>query len=139
MVRDKAGRKMSKSLGNVIDPLHVINGITLEQLLADLQVSAAFHPRWACSARADLVRLRIIGRKCWTARAEEGGEGTEEGVPEGHPHLWRRRTALHVGLVPPAGPTDQHGRAACRVVPSLLQQGVECCPLRTPAAGDHRR
>ncbi|OWZ04365.1 Valyl-tRNA synthetase, partial [Phytophthora megakarya] len=37
MVRDKAGRKMSKSLGNVIDPLHVINGISLEQLLSDLQ------------------------------------------------------------------------------------------------------
>lgn len=38
MVRDKAGRKMSKSLGNVIDPLHVIHGITLDQLLSDLMV-----------------------------------------------------------------------------------------------------
>lgn len=38
MVRDKAGRKMSKSLGNVIDPLHVIDGISLEQLVADLMV-----------------------------------------------------------------------------------------------------
>ena len=27
MVRDAHGRKMSKSLGNVIDPLHVIEGI----------------------------------------------------------------------------------------------------------------
>ena len=33
MVRDKYGRKMSKSLGNVIDPLEVINGCTLEDLL----------------------------------------------------------------------------------------------------------
>ncbi|KIY92271.1 valyl-tRNA synthetase [Monoraphidium neglectum] len=32
MVRDAHGRKMSKSLGNVIDPLHVIEGITLEGL-----------------------------------------------------------------------------------------------------------
>jgi valyl-tRNA synthetase len=32
MVRDAHGRKMSKSLGNVIDPMDVINGITLEGL-----------------------------------------------------------------------------------------------------------
>ncbi|XP_041371023.1 valine--tRNA ligase-like [Gigantopelta aegis] len=32
MVRDAHGRKMSKSLGNVIDPIDVIHGITLEKL-----------------------------------------------------------------------------------------------------------
>jgi valyl-tRNA synthetase len=32
MVRDKYGRKMSKSLGNVLDPIHVMEGITLAQL-----------------------------------------------------------------------------------------------------------
>ncbi|CAI5467133.1 unnamed protein product [Closterium sp. Yama58-4] len=37
MVRDAHGRKMSKSLGNVIDPLEVINGITLQQLQANLE------------------------------------------------------------------------------------------------------
>eukprot|EP00592_Proboscia_alata_P007361 CAMPEP_0194354082 /NCGR_PEP_ID=MMETSP0174-20130528/2268_1 /TAXON_ID=216777 /ORGANISM="Proboscia alata, Strain PI-D3" /LENGTH=1086 /DNA_ID=CAMNT_0039122851 /DNA_START=57 /DNA_END=3317 /DNA_ORIENTATION=- len=36
MVRDKEGRKMSKSLGNVIDPLEVIHGCSLESLLAKL-------------------------------------------------------------------------------------------------------
>ncbi|XP_068655538.1 valine--tRNA ligase, mitochondrial 1 [Aristolochia californica] len=32
MIRDAHGRKMSKSLGNVIDPLEVVNGISLEGL-----------------------------------------------------------------------------------------------------------
>ncbi|XP_059826939.1 valine--tRNA ligase [Hypanus sabinus] len=36
IVRDAHGRKMSKSLGNVIDPLDVITGITLEGLHAQL-------------------------------------------------------------------------------------------------------
>ncbi|KAM8952751.1 valine--tRNA ligase [Pelodytes ibericus] len=39
VVRDAHGRKMSKSLGNVIDPLDVISGITLEGLYAQLQDS----------------------------------------------------------------------------------------------------
>lgn len=37
IVRDAHGRKMSKSLGNVVDPIHVIEGITLEGLHATLQ------------------------------------------------------------------------------------------------------
>lgn len=37
MVRDKEGRKMSKSLGNVIDPLEVINGCQLDDLYQKIE------------------------------------------------------------------------------------------------------
>ncbi|RUS22107.1 hypothetical protein BC937DRAFT_90361 [Endogone sp. FLAS-F59071] len=39
MIRDSQGRKMSKSLGNVIDPLHVIDGVNLETLRDGLRAS----------------------------------------------------------------------------------------------------
>ncbi|KAK8844864.1 hypothetical protein M9Y10_021035 [Tritrichomonas musculus] len=37
LVRDAQGRKMSKSLGNVVNPIHVINGIELQDLIDNLK------------------------------------------------------------------------------------------------------
>ena len=37
MIRDKYGRKMSKSLGNVIDPLEVINGCDLDTMIEKIK------------------------------------------------------------------------------------------------------
>eukprot|EP00492_Amphilonche_elongata_P004709 TRINITY_DN5072_c0_g1_i1.p4 TRINITY_DN5072_c0_g1~~TRINITY_DN5072_c0_g1_i1.p4 ORF type:complete len:58 (+),score=7.75 TRINITY_DN5072_c0_g1_i1:303-476(+) len=36
MVKDRKGGKMSKSKGNVIDPLHIINGVDLNTLIGEL-------------------------------------------------------------------------------------------------------
>lgn len=56
MVRDSHGRKMSKSLGNVIDPIDVIQGVTLEALhqqLAKSNLDAREHERARQSQKED--------------------------------------------------------------------------------------
>ncbi|KAM3716824.1 putative valine--tRNA ligase [Dirofilaria immitis] len=40
LVRDENGRKMSKSLGNVIDPMDVVDGISLQKMLERLDKSS---------------------------------------------------------------------------------------------------
>ncbi|CAL1538697.1 unnamed protein product [Lymnaea stagnalis] len=55
MVRDAHGRKMSKSLGNVIDPLDIVNGITLEKLHKRLE-EGNLNPREINVAHAGLTK-----------------------------------------------------------------------------------
>ena len=53
MIDDAHGRKMSRSLGNAIDPIEVINGISLEGLHKSLEdgVSSAIN----CGMLYDLL------------------------------------------------------------------------------------
>lgn len=37
MVRDSRGEKMSKSKGNIVDPVDLIRGATLEKLASDIR------------------------------------------------------------------------------------------------------
>ncbi|CAM6095914.1 unnamed protein product [Calypogeia fissa] len=51
MVRDAHGRKMSKSLGNVIDPVDIIRGVTLEELHKTLE-GGNLDPKEVAKAKA---------------------------------------------------------------------------------------
>ena len=63
MVRDAHGRKMSKSLGNVIDPLHVIHGITLEELGKTLE-GGNLDPKEVEKAKAGQKSDYPQGKEC---------------------------------------------------------------------------
>jgi len=74
MVRDAHGRKMSKSLGNVIDPIDVIEGITLKDLQARLH-------------EGNLPEKEIV----------KAAQGQEKDFPEGIPQCGA--DALRFGLL----------------------------------------
>ena len=59
MIRDAHGRKMSKSLGNVIDPVDVIHGISLEDLHKTLE-GGNLDKKEMAKAREGQVRCLLV-------------------------------------------------------------------------------
>lgn len=78
MIRDKFGRKMSKSLGNVVDPREIIDGATLEELIDKLnkgnldprevekakQGKIADFPNGIPECGADALRFGLLAYTC---------------------------------------------------------------------------
>ena len=113
IVRDAEGQKMSKSKGNMLDPLDLIDGITLETLVEKSHRGPDATP----STGEAIEKLR---RKQY---------------PERHPGVRRRRAALHVRLARDVRPHAQLRPQPLRGLPQLLQQAVERDALRA----DERR
>ncbi|MFH2068748.1 MAG: valine--tRNA ligase [Candidatus Omnitrophota bacterium] len=89
-VRDETGRKMSKSYGNVIDPLEVINEVGADALRFSL-ISFAGQGQDLFIGRKSFTLGRNFANKIWNASRLVIGRAKEEGLKfEGLPDISAR-------------------------------------------------
>ena len=112
LVRDEHGQKVSKSKGNVLDPIDLIDGVDLETLVTK-RTSNMMDPR----------------------QAESIAARTRKQFPERYPGGRRRCAALHVRLARDVQPHAELRHGSLRGLPQFLQQAVERDALRV----DERR
>ncbi len=111
LVRDNDGQKMSKSKGNVLDPLDMIDGITLDALI-DKRTKGLMQPQ---------------KEKQITKRTHK--DFLMASTPTGPtPALYLPVTGLHRS-------GHQMGHGPHRRLPEFLQQNLECRPLRDDEYG----
>ena len=111
LIRDEQGEKMSKTRGNVIDPLHVINGATLEDLVDGAKVSGAPPPALESIARQFPEGLPRFGADALRfTLAALAGQGSDVKLSvkriEGYRHFCNKIWNAYRFLAPHLGDAD---------------------------------
>ncbi|KAK9930034.1 hypothetical protein M0R45_027093 [Rubus argutus] len=141
MVRDAHGRKMAKGLGNVIDPLDVINGITLERLHERLSEGNLDHkeldkaregqlkdfPNGIAECGADALRFCLIS---YTAQGDKINLDIQRvvGYRQWCNKLWNAvrfaLSRLGDNYVPPSNVNPDVLPFSCRWILSVLNEAI---------------